>query len=79
MTKLGVLDVTRGVLVLSVGDDSPVVGKLKAGDVIEEVNQQPVGAVAEISEGLSQLPEGHPVVLAIIRERTRSLVGINEQ
>ncbi len=35
LTKLGLPDVTRGVLVLDVGQDAPAAGSLQAGDVIE--------------------------------------------
>ena len=76
LTKLGLPDVNRGVLVLSVGEGSPAADKLQAGDVIEQINQQPVGTVAEISAHLRQLPEGHPVVLSVIRERSRRMVMI---
>ncbi len=74
LTKLGVPDVKRGVLVLGVGEGMPAADQLQAGDVIEEVNEHPVGTVAEISEHVRQLPEGHPVVLSIIRERGRQSV-----
>ena len=47
--------------------------------MIEQVNQVPVGAVADISEHLRQLPEGHPVILSIIRERKRLVVEIDPQ
>jgi S1-C subfamily serine protease len=61
----------RGVVVTKVGDPS---GELRKGDVIEEVNQQPVNSVSEYRKVVGSLdPEGTHV-LSVCRKRTRSFV-----
>lgn len=61
----------RGVVVTKVNDPS---GELRKGDVIEEVNQQPVTSVAEYRKVVGSLdPEG-TYVLSVCRRRTRSFV-----
>jgi serine protease Do len=61
----------RGVVVTKVDDPS---GELRKGDVIEEVNQQPVTSVAEYKKVVSALdPEGTHV-LSVCRKRTRSFI-----
>ncbi len=61
----------RGVVVTKVDDPS---GELRKGDVIEEVNQQPVTNVDEYRKVVGSLdPEGTHV-LSVCRKRTRSFV-----
>ncbi|MGZ5538651.1 MAG: PDZ domain-containing protein, partial [Chthoniobacterales bacterium] len=61
----------RGVVVTKVNDPS---GELRKGDVIEEVNQQPVNSVEEYRKVVAALdPEGTHV-LSVCRKRTRSFV-----
>ena len=67
------LDV-EGVIVKRVEPGTPAAEKLEPGDVIEQVNQQPVGSVADFGKLVRALPDGLPIVLSIIRERTRTLV-----
>ena len=74
--KLDLPDGTRGVLVLEVQDESPFSGKLQPGDVIEQINQQPVGSAGEINLHLSLLPENHPIVLTITRQHHRMSVEV---
>ena len=61
----------RGVLVTKVSGD---VGELQAGDVIEEVNQQPVSSVSEYKRVVSSLDPNGTQVLSVCRHRTRSFV-----
>jgi serine protease Do len=61
----------RGVVVTSVNDPS---GELRKGDVIEEVNQQPVTSVAEFREVVGSLDPNGTQVLSVCRRRTRSFV-----
>ncbi len=61
----------RGVVVTSVNDTS---GELRKGDVIEEVNQQPVTSVAEYREIVGALDPNGTQVLSVCRGRTRSFV-----
>lgn len=61
----------KGVVVTNVEDSS---GDLRKGDVIEEVNQQPVTTVAEYRKVTSQLDPNGTHVLSVCRHRTRSFV-----
>ncbi len=59
----------RGVVVTAT--DSP---ELQKGDVIEEVDQQPVKSVDEFTKIVSALDGGTPHVLSVCRHRVRSFV-----
>lgn len=61
----------RGVMVTKVTDDE---SELRTGDVIEEVNQQPVNSVAEYKRIISSLDPNETQVLSVCRHRTRSFV-----
>jgi serine protease Do len=61
----------RGVLVTKVDGE---VGELRAGDVIEEVNQQPVTSVPEYKKVIASLDPNATQVLSVCRGRTRSFV-----
>jgi serine protease Do len=63
----------RGVVVTKVEGE---VGELRAGDIIEEVNQQPVGSVAEYKKIVSSLDPNGTQVLSVCRHRTRSFVVV---
>jgi serine protease Do len=61
----------RGVLVSKINGEA---GELRAGDVIEEVNQQPVTSVAEYKKAVASLDPNGTHVLSVCRHRTRSFV-----
>ncbi|MFN2623555.1 MAG: trypsin-like peptidase domain-containing protein [Chthoniobacterales bacterium] len=61
----------RGVLVTKVDGE---LGELRAGDVIEEVNQQPVTSVSEYKRIVGSLDPNGTQVLSVCRHRTRSFV-----
>jgi serine protease Do len=61
----------RGVIVTKVNDDE---SELRSGDVIEEVNQQPVTSVAEFKQIVGSLDPNETQVLSVCRHRTRSFV-----
>jgi serine protease Do len=61
----------RGVLVTKIDGEA---GELRAGDVIEEVNQQPVTSVAEYKKAVASLDPNGTHVLSVCRHRTRSFV-----
>ena len=61
----------RGVMVTKVNDDE---SELRTGDVIEEVNQQPVTSVAEFKKIVGSLDPNETQVLSVCRHRTRSFV-----
>ncbi len=78
-TDLRLLDLppgTRGVGVAGVEPGSVAADKLQAGDIIESINQQPAGTLADYAKLIRGLPADEPVVLGVLRKRTRTLVVI---
>jgi serine protease Do len=63
----------RGVLVNGVDPDSGI-AELRKGDVIEEINQQPVTSVADYNKIAASLDPGQPQVLSVCRGRMRSFL-----
>src|SRR5437588_4658424 len=63
----------QGVLVSGVDPDSGV-AELQKGDVLEEINQQPVTSVAEYNKIAASLDSGQPQVLSVCRGRMRSFL-----
>jgi len=63
----------QGVVVNGVDPDSGV-AELRKGDVIEEVNQQPVPSVADYNKIVSSLDVSKPQVLSVCRGRMRSFL-----
>ncbi len=63
----------QGVLVTGVDPDSGV-AELQKGDVIEEINQQPVTSVSEYNEITTSLDPSQPQVLSVCRHRARSFL-----
>jgi serine protease Do len=63
----------RGVVVTKVDGE---VGELRAGDVIEEVNQQPVNSVSEFKKLVGSIDPNGTQVLSVCRHRTRSFVVV---
>ena len=76
------LNETRGALVSDVLDDSPAqMGGLQRGDVILELNEEPVENVNQLRNRVAQMPAGSTVRLTVIRdeERKEFSVTIGEQ
>jgi serine protease Do len=73
MKRLDLPNRIRGVLVTKVDGEA---GELRAGDVIEEVNQQPVTSVAEFKKVIASLDPNGTQVLSVCRHRTRSFVVV---
>jgi serine protease Do len=71
MKRLDLPNRIRGVLVTKVDGEA---GELRAGDVIEEINQQPVTSVSEYNKVVSSLDPNGTQVLSVCRHRTRSFV-----
>lgn len=63
----------RGVVVTNVDPDSGV-AELQKGDVIEEVNQQPVTSVSEYNKVVGSLDPNQAQVLSVCRHRVRSFL-----
>lgn len=68
----------RGVLVSGVDPDSGV-AELQKGDVIEEINQQPVTSVADYNKIVASLDPSQPQVLSVCRHRMRSFLVLRPQ
>jgi S1-C subfamily serine protease len=56
--------------------DAADAGALRAGDVIEAVNQEPVTSVAEYEQAVQGLDPSQPFVLSVCRQRSRSFVVV---
>jgi serine protease Do len=63
----------RGVVVNGVDPDSGV-AELRKGDVIEEINQQPVTSVADYNKIVGSVDPSKPQVLSVCRGRMRSFL-----
>src|SRR6266540_2263739 len=63
----------QGVLVTDVDPDSGV-AELQKGDVIEEINQQPVTSVSDYNKVAGSLDPNQPQVLSLCRHRARSFL-----
>jgi len=63
----------HGVVVTNV-DTAPGGAELQKGDVIEEVNQQPINSVSDYNKIVSSLDPNQPQVLSVCRHRSRSFL-----
>ncbi len=63
----------RGVVVTNVDPDSGV-AELQKGDVIEEINQQPIASVSDYNKIAGSLDSSQPQVLSVCRHRMRSFL-----
>ena len=63
----------KGVLVKAVEPDSGI-AELQNGDVIEEINQQPVTSVSDYNKIAASLDPSQPQVLSVCRHRARSFL-----
>jgi serine protease Do len=63
----------HGVVVTNIDPDSGV-AELQKGDVIEEINQQPITSVVDYNKIVGSLDPGQPLVLSVCRHRARSFV-----
>ncbi len=72
------MDLPNGVKGVIVSQIDPTVTStdLQKGDVIEEVNQQPIATVADFRKATSKLDPAQPQVLSVCRHRTRSFVVV---
>ncbi len=75
--QLGVPSSIRGVVVASV--DARAGLELRQGDVIEEINQQPVTGVDEFNQVVSGLEADRPIVLSVSRGRSRSFIVLRRR
>ena len=69
--RLDLPNSVRGVLVSKIDGE---VGELRTGDVIEQINQQPVTSLAEFNKMAASLDPNGTTVLSVCHHRTRSFV-----
>src|SRR6266540_1902731 len=63
----------KGVLVTSVDPDGGM-AELQKGDVIEEINQQPITSISDYNKVAGSLDPSQPQVLSVCRHRARSFL-----
>ena len=63
----------KGVVVTNVDPDSGA-AELQKGDVIEEINQQPVPSISDYNKMVTSLDPSQPQVLSVCRHRMRSFL-----
>ncbi len=73
--KLGVPAGVRGVVIAQIGSELGG-GQLRAGDVIEAINQNPVTSIQDYQRALQSLDPRQPQVLSVCRQRSRSFVVV---
>src|SRR6266849_1454558 len=73
MRRLDLPNNVRGVVVTKVEPDSGVAA-LQNGDVIEEINQQPVASVSDYQKIIASLDPSQSQVLSVCRHRMRSFL-----
>lgn len=75
-SQLGIPATTRGVVVANVDLDGPAADTLQPGDVIMQVNRQPVRSVAEVEAALAK-GAGRPALLLVNRGGQMFFAAIN--
>jgi serine protease Do len=73
---VGVGDQDGQVVVERVAPDSPADGKLRPGDVIEEVNHQPVTSVSDLSTKIRSAASDRPLLLRVRHGESSRYVAI---
>ena len=73
--RLGVPRDVRGVVIAQVGSEIGG-GQLRAGDVIEAINQEPVTSVQDYEQAIQSLDPNQPQVFSVCRQRSRSFVVV---
>ena len=73
------LEIDKGVIVADVDEDSVAAGQgVRPGDVILEVNRQPVTTVAEFRKAVGEVNPGDLIILLLSRDNQRSIVHIKK-
>jgi serine protease Do len=70
---------TRGAVVTEIDPESPAARVLQAGDVILQVNRQPVTNANEASAALRAVPAGRAVGMLILRRGQEQFVTVRKQ
>ena len=75
-TEANVPPNVNGVIVTRVDPSSAVAQELRPGDVIEQINRQPISNVDEFQSVVGRLDPDRPVMVGMARNRQRSFVII---
>jgi serine protease Do len=73
---IAVGDVEGHAVVERVNPSGPADGKLRSGDVIEEVNRQAVGSASDVAEKVRSAPTDRPVLLRVKRGAQSLFVAV---
>jgi serine protease Do len=73
---IGVGEEDGSVIVQHVAPDGPADGKLRQGDVIEEVNHQPISGAKDLAAKVHSAPQDKPVLLRVKRGDQSRYVAI---
>lgn len=66
--KSGITKNIKGVVVRSIDETSPALGRLKEGDIITEINRRPLSGVDDFNKTASKIQPEQDVLISIIRE-----------
>jgi serine protease Do len=69
--------VTSGVTVTDVDEDSPAADQIQPGDTIDEVNRQPIKNLRDFARTTNQLDSDSTIVLGVIRNHQRFYIILN--
>jgi len=67
----------KGVLVSSVVEGSPAVGRLKAGDVIVRADNQPIEDLGDLTRTVRGKPEGGKLELMVVRDKKEIVITVD--
>jgi len=67
----------KGVLVTSVVEGSPAVGRLKAGDVIVRADNQPIEDLGDLTRTVRGKPEGGKLELMVVRDKKEIVITVD--
>jgi serine protease Do len=66
----------NGVIITRIDPNANAAQQLRSGDVIEQINRQPISNVDDFQNVVGQLDPNHPVIVGLARNRQRSFVLI---
>jgi len=66
----------NGVIITRIDPNANAAQQLRTGDVIEQINRQPISNVDDFQNVVGQLDPNHPVIVGLARNRQRSFVLI---
>jgi serine protease Do len=75
-TRANVPPSVNGVIITRIDPNANAAQQLRPGDVIEQINRQPISNVDDFQNVVGQLDPNHPVIVGLARNRQRSFVLI---